>query len=28
MADYIWTGVVALFLLIYLSYVLVKPQKF
>jgi len=28
MADYIWTGVVALFLLIYLSYVLLKPQKF
>jgi K+-transporting ATPase KdpF subunit len=28
MGDYIWTGVVALLLLIYLSYVLVKPQKF
>jgi len=28
MVDYVWTGLVALFLLIYLSYVLIKPQKF
>jgi K+-transporting ATPase KdpF subunit len=28
MADYLWTSVVAVFLLAYLTYVLLKPQKF
>jgi K+-transporting ATPase KdpF subunit len=28
MADYLWTGLVALFLLAYLTYVLLEPQKF
>jgi hypothetical protein len=28
MADYIWTSGVALFLLAYLTYVLLEPQKF
>jgi len=28
MGDYTWTGVVALLLLVYLTYVLLKPQKF
>jgi K+-transporting ATPase KdpF subunit len=26
--DYLWTGLVVVFLLIYLTYVLLKPQKF
>jgi len=28
MNDYLWTGAVALLLLAYLTYVLLKPQKF
>lgn len=26
--DYIWTGVVCLFLLVYLTYALIKPERF
>jgi len=26
--DYVWTGIVVLFLLAYLTYALLKPQKF
>jgi len=28
MIDYIWTGIVSLLLLIYLTYALLKPEKF
>jgi len=28
MGDYLWTGIVAVFLLAYLTYALLKPQKF
>jgi K+-transporting ATPase KdpF subunit len=28
MADYVWTSVVTLLLLAYLTYVLLKPQRF
>jgi K+-transporting ATPase KdpF subunit len=28
MIDYIWTGIVALGLIIYLLYALLKPEKF
>jgi len=28
MGEYVWTGLVVLFLLIYLTYALLKPQKF
>jgi len=28
MTDYVWTGVVTLLLLVYLTYALLKPQKF
>jgi len=28
MSDYVWTGIVVLFLLGYLTYALLKPQKF
>jgi K+-transporting ATPase KdpF subunit len=28
MFDYIWTGVVSLLLLVYLTYALIKPEKF
>jgi len=28
MIDYIWTGVVALALIVYLLYALLKPEKF
>jgi len=26
--DYLWVGIVVLFLLVYLTYALLKPQKF
>jgi len=28
MIDYIWTGIVAVLLLVYLTYALLKPEKF
>jgi len=28
MIDYIWTGIVALLLLVYLTYALLKPERF
>jgi len=28
MSEYAWTGLVVLFLLVYLIYALLKPQKF
>jgi K+-transporting ATPase KdpF subunit len=28
MVDYIWTGLVSLFLLVYLTYALLKPERF
>jgi len=28
MIDYIWTGLVTVFLLVYLTYALLKPEKF
>jgi len=28
MSEYAWTGIVVLFLLVYLTYALLKPQKF
>jgi len=28
MTDYIWTGLVSLLLLVYLTYALIKPEKF
>jgi K+-transporting ATPase KdpF subunit len=28
MVDYIWTGLVSLLLLVYLTYALLKPERF
>jgi len=28
MIDYIWTGIVCLLLLVYLTYALLKPERF
>jgi len=28
MSEYAWTGLVVVFLLVYLTYALLKPQKF
>lgn len=28
MFDYVWTGLVAVFLLVYLVYALLKPERF
>jgi len=28
MIDYLWTGIVSLFLLFYLTYALLRPEKF